>query len=109
MPQPYGSYADHRPSTIDHQPSPINHRPSTILPQSMVSGAEGAGEFAEGGGEDADAVAAGLPFDLGEEAIQGIDERRARPGDPTAEDHDLRIDDIDERGDPAGQPVERAQ
>jgi hypothetical protein len=43
------------------------------------------------------------------EAPEGSKSRLPRLGDPPADDHDLGIDHVDDRRDPAGQAVHRAQ
>src|SRR5690349_19076210 len=51
----------------------------------------------------------GPPFHLVEAAAQWGEEGIAGGGDPAAEDHDLRIDGVDDGGDPGGEALNGAQ
>ena len=74
-----------------------------LAPESTTCRANGTRHRAEGGGNDRDPGLGGSPFDLVELSSQRIEENAAGGSDAASQDHDLRIDHIDQGGDAAGQ------
>ncbi len=71
-------------------------------------GSGGAGPFAEGCGDEGDGAAGGTPFDLGDGFGERVEEDWAGDGDAAADYDAFRVNDIDDRGDAAGEGVEGA-